>query len=444
MTLDNLKQQGEVALATLMGWLASPTFYAQVIALVAAGLLARLLAPMLLRPYDAFAGQPDDGLAAGFRGRAQTYLRALRPLVPPALLVLMLGAAVAVADSAVKASWLIRLAQSAALVYLLYTAINRFLTHPVLNAAARWLGLPIAALAVFGYFGAFTSWLDSVAFAAGNIRISALALSKAALFGGLLFWLGRASSHAGQQAIRKQEAVDIQTRELAAKALDIGIFAIAGFLLLNILGLDLTALAVFGGALGVGLGFGLQQIASNFISGIIILLERSLKVGDYIEMEDGKAGILREINMRSSALATFDGKDIMVPNEKFITEKFVNWTKTDPQQRYEVPFSVSYDTDINRVPAIIQKAVASHPRVLNEPEKPDCELRSFGESGINFAVEFWVEGIDDGKNKFSSDVHFLIWNALKKEGIAMPYPHRVVHIVNPAAAAPKAGKAGKA
>ncbi|HMT14835.1 MAG TPA: mechanosensitive ion channel, partial [Aestuariivirga sp.] len=207
-------------------------------------------------------------------------------------------------------------------------------------------------------------------------------------------------------------------------------------LLLNILGLDLTALAVFGGALGVGLGFGLQQIASNFISGIIILLERSLKVGDYIEMEDGKAGILREINMRSSSLATFDGKDIMVPNEKFITEKFVNWTKTDPQQRYEVPFSVSYDTDLNRVPDLIAAAVAKHPRVLKTPEPPDCELRGFGDSAVNFAVEFWVEGIDDGKNKFSSDVHFLIWNALRDEGIAMPYPHRVVHVVNPQAGPP--------
>jgi small-conductance mechanosensitive channel len=439
MTLDSIRQAAQPALATLMGWLASPTFYAQVIALAAAVILARVLAPLVLRPYDRFAGAAEEALAPGLRGRAQAYLRALRPLIFPALLVVLLGAGVAVADSAVKASWLIRLGQSAALVYLLYTAINRFLTHPVINAAARWIGLPIATLAVFGYFTPFTHWLDSVAFSAGNIRISALALSKAAIFGGLLFWLGRVSSSAGQQAIRKQEAVDIQTRELAAKALDITIFAIAGFLLLNILGLDLTALAVFGGALGVGLGFGLQQIASNFISGIIILLERSLKVGDYIEMEDGKAGILREINMRSSSLATFDGKDIMVPNEKFITEKFVNWTKTDPQQRYEVPFSVSYDTDLNRVPGLIAAAVAKHPRVLKTPEPPDCELRGFGDSAVNFAVEFWVEGIDDGKNKFSSDVHFLIWNALRDEGIAMPYPHRVVHMVN-AQDAPSAAK----
>ena len=136
----------------------------------------------------------------------------------------------------------------------------------------------------------FTTALDSVAFQAGNIRISLLALSKAALFGGILFWLGRTSSNAGQKVIRDQQSVDVQTRELAAKALEIAVFAVVGLLLLNILGLDLTALAVFGGALGVGLGFGLQQIASNFISGIILLLERSLKLGDFIELEDGKSG----------------------------------------------------------------------------------------------------------------------------------------------------------
>jgi small-conductance mechanosensitive channel len=207
------------------------------------------------------------------------------------------------------------------------------------------------------------------------------------------------------------------------------VFAIVGLLLLNILGLDLTALAVFGGAVGVGLGFGLQQIASNFISGIILLLERSLKLGDYIELEDGKSGILRQMNMRSSILSTFDGKDINVPNDKFITTQFINWTHADTRQRYEVEFSVAYDTDLHKVSPLIIKAISAHAQVLNEPEAPDVELRSFGDNGVNFAVEFWVDGIDDGKNKFTSEVRFLIWDALKKAGIAMPFPQREVRIL---------------
>jgi small-conductance mechanosensitive channel len=198
---------------------------------------------------------------------------------------------------------------------------------------------------------------------------------------------------------------------------------------------------VFGGALGVGLGFGLQQIASNFISGIILLLERSIKIGDYIEMEDGKSGTLKTMNMRSSVLSTFDGKDIMVPNDRFITTQFINWTHEDPRQRYEVEFGVAYDTDLHKVPPLIIKAVSTHEQVLLEPEEPDVELRSFGDNGINFAVEFWVSGIDDGKNKFTSEVRFLIWDALKKEGIAMPFPQREIRILSDMPVAKKGSKA---
>ena len=155
-----------------------------------------------------------------------------------------------------------------------------------------------------------------------------------------------------------------------------------------------------------------------------------MSVGDYIELEDGKAGILKELNMRSSTLETFDGKEIMVPNEKFITTQFVNWTRDDPRQRYEVEFSVSYDTDLHKVPPVIEAAVKKHPRVLTEPEEPDCELRGFGDSGVEFGLEFWVDGLDDGPNKFSSDVLFLVWDALKENNIQIPYPQREVRILD--------------
>jgi small-conductance mechanosensitive channel len=126
------------------------------------------------------------------------------------------------------------------------------------------------------------------------------------------------------------------------------------------MGINLTALAVFGGALGVGLGFGLQAIASNFISGIIILLDRSVSVDDYIEFEDGRTGFVRELNMRSTTLETYDGKDIMVPNEKFIVESFTNWTHKNKLQRYSVDFSVAYNSDIRKLVEIIKEVVSQH------------------------------------------------------------------------------------
>jgi small-conductance mechanosensitive channel len=425
VNLDILQQRGLELLEVLKSWLASPQFYAQVIAVVGLWLLTKILARQISARVPLLRAEPTEGRFL----RYQRLLFSCRNLLEPLLFVGFMAAAAAVADAALGASWLIRIAQSLALVRLLHAIIMRFLTHPVVNSAARWIGLPIAAIYALGYFSQFTAALDSIAFSAGNIRISLLALSKAALFGGILFWLGRTSSNAGQKVIRDQGSIDVQTRELAAKALELLVFAIVGLLLLNILGLDLTTLAVFGGALGVGLGFGLQQIASNFISGIIILLERSLKVGDYIELEDGRTGTLRELNMRSSTLETYDGKEIMVPNEKFITTRFVNWTRADPRQRYEVPFVVAYDTDLHKVPPLIEKAISSHPTVLQEPEKVSCELKKFGDFGAHFAVKFWVNGIDDGPNNFTSDVHFLVWDALQKGKIKLATPQHQVSII---------------
>lgn len=196
------------------------------------------------------------------------------------------------------------------------------------------------------------------------------------------------------------------------------------------MGVPLTSLAVLGGAIGVGLGFGLQKIASNYISGVILLLEGQATVGDYVELDNGEAGTIVKTTARAMILETFDGRWIVVPNEDFITTRVINYSDQGSANRLDVAFSVSYDTDINLVPDIIVEAVSKHPGVLQSPEPPDVELRGFGDSGIDFGVEFWVNGIDDGKNKYASDVLFLIWNALKEHNIEIPYPHRVVELRN--------------
>ncbi len=418
------KAQALHYLDVLVGWLSSPQFYAQVIAIIAAILIARIAAKQISAKLWLFNNEPTDGKLLRYR----KLLYSCRDLLRPVFIVVFLAAAASICDAAIGSSWLVRIAGTAASISLLYAVINRFISDPMINAAARWVGMPLAAIYMFGQMDALIGWLDSVALQAGNIRISALVLIKAAGFGGFLFWAGRVSSNAGQKVIRDQKSVDVQTRELAAKALELAVFGIVALLLMNVLGLDLTALAVLSGAIGVGLGFGLQQIASNFISGIIILLERSLKVGDFIELEDGRSGTLRDINMRSSILTTYDGKDIMVPNERFITTRFVNWTHTDPTQRYEVPFMVSYDTDIHKVSPLIVKAISKVEGILKAPEHPQCELKSFGDSGVHFTAKFWVNGIDDGQNNYSSDVMYAIWDALKAAKIDMPSGAQYVRV----------------
>ena len=161
---------------------------------------------------------------------------------------------------------------------------------------------------------------------------------------------------------------------------------------------------------------------------MILLLEGQATVGDYVELDGGEAGTIVRMTARAAILETFDGRWIVVPNEDFIVTRVVNYSDAGSANRYEAPFSVSYDTDINTVPDIIERAVSALPFVLQDPEGPDCELRGFGDSGVDFCCEFWVNGIDDGRNKYTSQVLFAIWNALRDNGIEIPYPHRVVEI----------------
>jgi potassium efflux system protein len=255
-----------------------------------------------------------------------------------------------------------------------------------------------------------------------------MSLVRGLIFGSMLFWLGRWSNDRSRAYIGKQDELRPATRELAIKAVELSIFGAAFLLLMSIMGINLSALAIFGGAIGVGLGFGLQKIASNFISGVILLLEGQATVGDFVELDGGEAGTIVKMAARAATLETFDGRWIVVPNEDFITTRVVNYSDSGSANRYETPFSVSYDTEINKVPGIVEAAVGKHAAILDDPYPPDCELRGFGDSGVDFAVEFWVSGFDDGPNKFSSDVLFIIWNALKDNGIEIPYPHRVVEI----------------
>lgn len=426
LDIDSLKASAISILDKLIGWLSSPQFYAQIGAIILALLIAHFAARTLKKKVDWFSVAPKEDVRFY---KIKNYIFAASDLLFPALCYILLGIGAAIVLNAVGANWLVLIARGVSIIYLLYKAINRFIPNPMLRTALIYVGIPIATLSVFNYLDTTIELLDNASLQAGNIRISAYFLIKAAIAGAFFFWLGSASNKSGQKAIRKQDALDRPTQELLAKLFQIVIFSTIFILLMQVLGLDLTALAILGGAIGVGIGFGLQQIASNFISGIILLIERTLTVGDYIEMSSGKAGILKELNMRSATLETFDGKEIMVPNEKFITDTFVNWTRDDPRQRYEVNFSVSYDTDIEKIPDLICAAISKHKSVLSKPEVPDCELRGFGESGVNFGVEFWINGIDDGKNKISSDVLMIIWRTLKDNNISIPFPQREVRII---------------
>jgi small-conductance mechanosensitive channel len=427
MDLTTIRARAEGFLEQLLVWLQSPAFLAQVGAIVVAIFVAPIIAKKLKTAIPFFRDPPaDDASLYKVRDilfRASTFLRAV-------ILVGLLAvfAAILAGVSSLGENWLVKIAQSLATVFLVYRAIKTFVADPLYQKVAVWVLVPLALVIVLGYFDDLTAFLDGIRLNEDS-NISLLAIIRLALFGGLFFWLGNLGNARGQNAIRSQDSLDVGAREILAKLFQIIIFGIVVVMAFGAAGIPLSGLAVAFGAVGLGIGLGLQPVAANFVSGLIILLDRSVRVGDFISLEDGREGFVEAINMRSTTVETTDGKDIMVPNTVFIENAYENWTHKDPRQRYEVYFSVGYDTDIDRLEDIIIPAINAHPSVLQEPEQPDLELREFGESGINFAVEFWCEGIDDGPNKFTSDLNFAIWRALRDAGIAMPLPQRVIHQV---------------
>lgn len=416
----------------IIEWSQSPEFYAQLGVILFAVIAAFLLSKI----FGRFLHAPSQPPQAGSMGRLREFLFKLKGILLPLFLLLLLGVSVEVVQSLVEQSWLVRIAQSLAVVGFIYSIISHFIQSDSVKKFVKWVAIPIAVLHVFGWLDNVTTYLDSIKLQIGNISISLYAVARVIIFGSALFWLGRVSNNTGKQFIRKQEKIEVGTREVFAKLFEIGLYVTIFILLLQVMGINLTALAVFGGAVGVGLGFGLQAIASNFISGLIILLDRSLTVGDYVELEDGRAGTIRELNMRSTILKTFEGKDIMVPNESFITTSFTNWTHENKKQRYSIEFQVAYSTDIEKLVEILKETVAEHPQVISGPEytleeQPDAEISGFGDSGIDILVEYWIEGIDDGLSRVDADLNMMIWKALKEHEMQMPFPQREVRIINP-------------
>ncbi len=365
----------------------------------------------------------------------QKFAGKLGNVVFPLLAILMLRVSVDISQSTLHQGWLVQTSLTIAILLLFNSIINDFVSDKTVAKIFRWLGIPLLVLHLLGALSRVVEILESISVSVGYIEMSFYGIMRVAIFGSLLFWIGRVSSKTGREVIHKQEQLDLRTREVASKLLEIAIFLFVSLILLQIMRIDLTSLAVFGGALGVGIGFGLQAIASNFISGIIILLDRSVSLGDYVELEDGRTGIVRQLNMRSTTLETFDGKDVVVPNEKFIVEPFTNWTHKDPKQRYRVDFSVAYHTDIRKLVDVIKNVVAEHPQVISGEdipfeERPDCEIDSFGDSGVNMFVEFWMEGIDDGKNRVGGDLLLSIFEAMREHGFEIPFPQREIRILN--------------
>ena len=426
---DEAKALLQKILDKVIGWLTSISFLAQLGAIAAAYILSPFIAGRLRKKVFLFNHAPAEDtklkIVRDYVYQSGEFLRAIILVALLALFAVILKA-VPVAGQ----DWLVKLAQGLAVVFLLYKAIKTFIPNELVRKLATWIIIPLAVLGVFGYFDDLTGFLKGAELMKmGDTPITLMTVVQLAIFGTIFFKLGGILNNKGQTAIRSQESLDSSTVEVVSKIFQILLFGLIFILVMGAAKVPMSGLVMIFSALSLGIGLGLQPVAANFVSGMIILFDRSVRVGDFVSLDDGREGFVEAINMRSTTVETTDGKDIMVPNTTFIENSYENWTHKDPRQRYEVYFTVPYDTNIDKLEDIIIPEISAHPSVLQEPEEPDLELREFGPNGINFAVEFWCSGIDDGPNKFTSDLNFAIWRILKKNKIHMPLPQTEVRML---------------
>ena len=284
----------------------------------------------------------------------------------------------------------------------------------------------VAGLEIIGLLRPLLDVLDHVGVSVGKQRYSLLLALKGILAATALLWGGSILNDLIGRALQKSKSITPSQKVMLLKVTRIVTITLALLIGLNAAGIDLTVLAVFGGAIGIGVGFGLQRIFANLVSGFILLLDRSIKPGDVISVMD-TYGWVNRLGARYVSILTRDGKEHLIPNEKLITEQVENWSYSDDKVRVHIPVTVSYATNIHAVKDILLEAATSNPRILPAP-KPVCLLLKFGESGVEFDVRVWIRDPVNGIANVRSSFYFAIWDKFREHGITFPVPQRDVNL----------------
>ncbi|KPB01203.1 mechanosensitive ion channel family protein [Ahrensia marina] len=271
--------------------------------------------------------------------------------------------------------------------------------------------------------------LDDAAINLGDFKLSILFVLRIIFLTSLFLWLATLFGTFFDNRINAISDLSPSFKVLSGKIVKVGLIVIALVVALTAAGLDLTTLTIFSGAVGIGLGFGLQKVVSNFISGVIILVDKSIKPGDTIELGD-TFGWIRELRARFVSVITRDGREYLIPNEDFITQQVVNWSFSNKLVRLDVEFGVSYDSDPHEVTRIAIEAAKDLPRVLNH-KAPVCWMTAFGASSLDFKLRFWIGDPQQGLTNIRGQVLLALWDAFQENGIGIPYPHREVIFKTP-------------
>ncbi len=351
---------------------------------------------------------------------------ALIELIFPIINLSFLWLAIAIISSEAFNPILLTIIAKLYLAWVVIRFFSSMVRIPGLSKIIATIAWSVAALSIIGKLGSTVELLDSFAFSLGKIHISALTVIKGIITFSILLWIVGLISRISERKIKSIKGMTPSTRVLMIKTIKITLITLAVFIGLDSIGIDLTALTVFGGAIGLGLGFGLQKVVSNLVCGVILLLDKSVKPGDVIQVED-TYGEVNSLGARYVSVITRDGFEHLIPNENLITEKVVNWSYSDPNVRLKIPISISYDSDLHLALQLLEESAFSCSRVLKYPT-PASRVIEFGDSGILLELRAWINSPGDGVVNVQSEILLDIWDKFKEKNISIPYPHRDVSI----------------
>lgn len=403
-----------------------PAFLAQIICVIVLLVAMRIVAPLLERGVLGLA-RP---LPAGPLHSVTVVLSRVARWI--FLLLLLWFARVAFNETGHRAD-VLRLAESLALVWVLIRLSSMLVRDERLARAVAILAWLIAALNIAGMIGPVVGLLDAMAVPIGNFRLSLLLVLKGGVTLAIFIWIANALARLADQRLRVFTPLTPAVQVLASKLVRMTLLTLAVVLALGSIGIDLTAFAVFSGAIGVGVGFGLQKVVSNLVSGVILLMDRSIKPGDVIEI-DNTYGSVIALNARYASVQTRDGKEFLIPNEDLITQRVTNWSFSSDLIRQHVTVGISYQCDPHQAIALAIEAARDVGRVLTEPA-PNCLLVEFGDSTINLDLRFWIRDPVNGTANVRSEVMLKLWDLFQQDGIEIPSPQRELTLRNPEALA---------
>ncbi len=306
--------------------------------------------------------------------------------------------------------------------------------HPSETLARRGpiiLVIFLLGLEVLGFFAPIERNINASRFIinVGSVNISLYTIFQTILWIVFLMWGSSHITRILEKQLAKFVHLHASTRSLIYKLLQAFIYFIALLIAMNIIGINLTSLAVFSGALGIGIGFGLQKITANLISGFILTFERTLAPGTLVELENGKMGYIRRISVRYTLLETLDGLEILIPNEELVTSKLTHWNLTTPEVRSILKIGVSYDCDLDLASQLILEA-ANENQKLSKTNLPNVYLSDFGDNAVIFELIYWVQDINKYWRDVRSEILFAIWHKFKQHNIGIPYPQMDLHFMN--------------